>query len=103
MGMNQEPVCKVDERGNRHWYINSKLHRTDGPAVIWADGSQQWRVNDQLHRIDGPAVIKADGTEWWYLNGKNITPAVKQWLKDRAISWPWPDEETKAEFLLTWL
>jgi len=23
-------------------------------------------------------------------------------MKSQAISWPWPDEETRVEFLLTW-
>jgi len=123
--LNLKPVRRVDARGNQRWRLNGRLHRTDGPADIAADGTQEWWVHDQLHRTDGPAVIAADGTqEWWvdgqrhrtdgpavvwsdgtqqwWMNDKNITPAVEKWLKDRAVSWPWPDEETRAEFLLTW-
>jgi len=102
--LNPKPVRRVDSLGNQRWLSNGQLHRTDGPAIIWADGTQWWCFNGRRHRTDGPAVISADGTQqWWYLNGKDITPAVKQWLKDRAISWPWPDEETRVEFLLTWV
>lgn len=35
---------------SRHYYYNSKLHRTDGPAVEYSNG-----------------------TKWWYLNDKRIT------------------------------
>lgn len=53
-------------------YLNSKNqhHRTDGPAVLHADGAQEWYANGQLHREDGPAVIYADGTMYWYNTGK---------------------------------
>ena len=120
-----EPIRTVDVRGTQHWLSNGQRHRTAGPAVVLADGTQKWYVNGQCHRTDGPAVIRpdgtqewwvhgqrhktagpavvwADGTQWWYINGKDITPAVEQWMKSRAISWPWPDEETRVEFLLTW-
>jgi hypothetical protein len=30
-------------------------------------------LNGKLHREDGPAVIWADGTKRWYLNGKRLT------------------------------
>jgi hypothetical protein len=52
------------------WYLNSKLHREDGPAVEWIDGSKEWFLNGQRHREDGPAVEKVDGSKEWYLNGK---------------------------------
>jgi len=45
--------------GTQRWYLNGKVHRTDGPAAIWADGSQFWYLNGQSHRADGPAVIYA--------------------------------------------
>jgi hypothetical protein len=77
----------VDEDWVR-WYLDGKLHRTDGPAVIWPDGTQAWWLNDQRHRTDGPAVIwpdgqrdwwlndqrhRTDGTQAWYLNGKRFS------------------------------
>jgi hypothetical protein len=31
-----------------------------------------------------------------------MTEEVEQWMKSRNISWPFSDEETKVEFLLTW-
>jgi len=56
--------------GTQRWWLNVKLHRTDGPAVTWADRSQFWWLNGQLHREDGPAEIYADGSQHWWLNGK---------------------------------
>ena len=61
--------------GSKEWYLNGKLHREDGPAVEWADGSKYWYLNGKLHREDGPAVERADGSKWWYLNGKELTEA----------------------------
>jgi len=56
--------------GTQHWFLNKKLHRTDGPSEILADGSQFWWLNGQRHRDDGPAMIWVDGTQHWWLNGK---------------------------------
>ena len=61
---------RVSESGKQSWYLNDKLHREDGPAIIRADGSQSWCLNDKLHREDGPAIISANGTEIWCLNDK---------------------------------
>ena len=63
--------------GDKLWYLNGNLHRTDGPAIEYADGSKAWYLNGKCHRTDGPAVEFADGTKYWYLNGKKLTEA--QW------------------------
>jgi hypothetical protein len=31
--------------GYKAWYLNGKLHRTDGPAVIWINDYKQYWVN----------------------------------------------------------
>ncbi len=54
--------------GEKRWLRNGKLHREDGPAVIWA-GGQEWFSNGKRHRDDGPAVVWTDGQIWWYLYG----------------------------------
>ena len=58
---------------NVAWRLNGKLHRTDGPAMEYADGYKAWYLNDQLHRTDGPAIERADGSKWWYLSGEELT------------------------------
>ena len=60
----------VDDHGTKHWYLNDKLHREDGPAVEWASGAKEWYINGKLHREDGPAMEWANGDKYWYLNGK---------------------------------
>jgi hypothetical protein len=27
------------------WYLDGNVHRTDGPAVEWADGDKSWFLN----------------------------------------------------------
>lgn len=55
--------------GTKYWYQNNKFHRDNGPAVIKADGIQRWYQNGKLHRVDGPAIIDFNGDEYWYVNG----------------------------------
>lgn len=37
---------------------------------VYSDGDQLWYLNGKLHRTDGPAAIYSDGSQLWYLNGK---------------------------------
>ena len=74
----------TNEFGSR-FYLNSagELHRTNGPAVEYANGEKWWYQNGQLHRTDGPAVEYADGTKEWCVNGEELSEeefnrAVKQ-------------------------
>jgi hypothetical protein len=56
----------IDKYGNKRWYQNDLLHRTDGPAIEYADGDKMWYQNNLLHRTDGPAVEYADCYKSWY-------------------------------------
>ena len=58
--------------GSKFWYINDQRHRTDGPAIELANGDKYWYINGQRHRTDGPAVECADGNKYWYVNGQKI-------------------------------
>ncbi|MBF0572116.1 MAG: hypothetical protein HQL12_09660, partial [Candidatus Omnitrophica bacterium] len=51
--------------GNKYWYLQSRYHRTDGPAVELANGDKWWYLHGQLHRADGPAVEWANGNKEW--------------------------------------
>jgi hypothetical protein len=62
---------EIDEHGNKFWRLNGQLHRTDGPAIEWADGCQR-------HRTDGPAVTYPDGRKSWYLHGTSYP--FDKWL-----------------------
>jgi len=67
-------IVKVDTERTRWWYNeNNLLHRTDGPAVEYADGTKLWYLHGKRHRTDGPAVEFANGTRYWYLHGVKLT------------------------------
>lgn len=58
------------------WYLDPECsihHRTDGPAMIWADGSESWWLDNKRHRTNGPALtfVQDDGsiTKHWFING----------------------------------
>ena len=63
---------EVDPDETKHWYLNKKHHRVDGPVLEYVDGTKEWYLNGKLHRVDGPAIEDADGTKKWYLNGKRV-------------------------------
>ena len=67
--MYKEYQVRVSDNGDRHWFLNDKLHREDGPAIEYADSHKEWYFNGKCHRENGPAVEYADGTKHWYLNG----------------------------------
>ena len=67
-----EYKVKVYTNGTKHWYLNGKCHREDGPAIECADGAKEWYLNGELHREDGPAVEYSNGDKRWYLNDKLI-------------------------------
>jgi hypothetical protein len=55
-----------------HRNEKGELHRTDGPAVEYADNYREWYLNGKLHRVDGPAIEYKDGSCEWWQNGKFI-------------------------------
>ena len=70
-----KPICKTNANGDKHWWLNGKLHREDGPAVEYAGGTKYWYLNGNLHREDGPAVEHTSGFKEWFLNGKSLSKA----------------------------
>jgi len=72
--------------GHQEWFLNGKLHREDGPAVIFANGRKEWRINGIRHREDGPAVIYPTGYRVWYVNGNEISDEeIKEWREQYNI------------------
>jgi hypothetical protein len=74
-----QPTMTMDVDGNKGWYINSKLHRTDGPAAEYLSGSKTWWVNGKRHRTDGPACEWDDGGIEWYLDHQRYK--FDEWLE----------------------
>ena len=50
--MKDKPECITYANGTKYWYLNGKLHRTDGPAVEYSDGSTEWWLNDKPYTKD---------------------------------------------------
>jgi hypothetical protein len=70
--------CKI-------WFINGKIHREDGHAVI--DGNlKEWWINGKRHREEGPALIKGDRKEWW-INGKRHREEGPALIKGDRKEW----------------
>jgi len=39
----------------------------------WARGGVDWLYKGRLHREDGPAIIYDDGTKEWFLDGQQLS------------------------------
>ena len=86
------PVIDLD--GDTFWYNSAgDLHRTDGPAVEYANGDKEWYVNDKLHRTDGPAVEYADGIKGWWVNGRELTEEEFNRQHQASLKLAWEVEE----------
>lgn len=55
----------------RYYDSEGKLHRANGPAVVYATGARAWYRHGYRHREDGPVVVHADGSTPWWVNGKH--------------------------------
>ena len=40
---------------------------------VFDDGRQIWYLDGKLHRKDGPAIIDGDRKVWYYLNGESLS------------------------------
>ena len=68
---------EIDGSGTKWWYKDYKLHRDDGPAVIYSDGAKSWYKDGLLHREDGPA--RCWGLTYaWYKDGKLYEPTAHE-------------------------
>ena len=63
---------KFYPNGNKEYYKDFKLHRDNGPAIIYSDGSKEWYKEGLLHRLDGPAAEYSDGSKYWFYNDEKI-------------------------------
>ena len=71
-----EHVISFD--GSEKWLKDNKFHRTDGPAIVYANGEEVWYKNNNPHRADGPARIFPDGIEFWYEDDRLIKEAKSE-------------------------
>ena len=64
--MNDKPTRTIDSYGIEQWELNGKIHRDDGPAIIFNSSERRWYQNGQLHREDGPAIEDNGIKSWWF-------------------------------------
>lgn len=55
------------------YYKDDRLHREDGPAIIWSCGDVEYWVDGFIHHEDGPALVYADGNERWWIQDDELT------------------------------
>ena len=67
--MENYDTVETNEEGTTYYTLRGKLHRTDGPAIEWADGYRAWYQNGKQHREDGPAVKYPDGYREYWVHG----------------------------------
>jgi hypothetical protein len=48
------------------YLLFGKLHRDDGPALVYSSGTLVWCQYDKLYRDNGPVIIYPGGSEYWY-------------------------------------
>ena len=60
----------TNEFGTKLHYKDDKLHREDGPAVVYWNGTVEYWVEGKLHREDGPAIIYSTGDAEYWINGE---------------------------------
>jgi hypothetical protein len=77
-----QPTLIEAPAGHRAWKLNGEYHRTDGPAIEFADGTLHWAFHGKFHRTDGPALIRANGREIWWLHGKRLS--FDEWLNENT-------------------
>ena len=65
--------CYVKNNLTTCYYLDGKLHRTDGPAKEYCSGEKNWRKDGKLHRLDVPALEFASGDKYWYVEGKYLS------------------------------
>lgn len=79
-------MMTTDARGSKFWRNSTgDFHRTDGPAIEWADGSKYWMIGGLHHRTDGPAVVYSDGLTEWCVDGV-ICGSAKEFKKAAGLT-----------------
>jgi hypothetical protein len=72
----------------KYWKIeyrnkNDKLHREDGPAVIYSNGDYIFALNGECHRLDGLAY-NVNNYKAYFIKNKNINVKTDEEFKKYA-------------------
>ena len=67
----EKPMLFETPAGDKFWKNRAgNWHRTDGPAIEYANGTKYWFNNGKYHRIGGPAIVYNTGLSVYYIMGK---------------------------------
>jgi len=107
--MRDRPDYEVTEKGTQIWRTNGRVHREDGPAVVYKSGSWRWYINGKLHRLDGPA-LNGHGVEGnsitirlrWCINNHDVTDKITKWAIENNIDLDNLTEVDKALIKIVW-
>jgi hypothetical protein len=92
----------VCDKGFLLWSTFGRLHRVNGPAVVWCDGGEEWFHSGKRHRDNGPAIVRANGYQEWWIHGelqRTDGPVIEQANRERK-RWK---QEVRASVIKRWL
>jgi hypothetical protein len=70
----KNPMVTTINSEKTTYEVGGKLHRTDGPAIEYANGRKEYYFEGKLHLTDGPAVICVNGDKRYFIDGIQIKP-----------------------------
>ncbi|RTK95521.1 MAG: hypothetical protein EKK64_06780 [Neisseriaceae bacterium] len=93
----ENKTCWIQKEDALYHYKNGRIHKDNGPAVIFPD-KEVWYHYGKIHRDnDLPAVIYKDGSKEWYCKGKRHrlggNPARIKIIKGGIIKEWWLEDE----------
>lgn len=68
----EEPILIEGLTGykiTKYFDDQGRLHRSSGPAMVYAENEQYWYKHGTPHRLDGPAKIWPSGAVEYYIDG----------------------------------
>ena len=46
---NKKPICQTYPNGTKYWWLNGKLHRESGPAIVYKDDIAKYFLNGEQY------------------------------------------------------
>jgi hypothetical protein len=84
---------------------NGLYHCEDGPA-FFGEMTTRWYMNGKMHRLDGPAIVWNEeydrNFDQWWINGLEVTDEIYEWASERDIDLNNLTEEDKIVIALEW-
>jgi len=75
----------INISGEEYVKLSDKEKKEKAFFIEFFDGTKDyWIANNKLHREDGPSIVYSDGSKYWYLNGNYYS--FKEWLEKTPLS-----------------